>query len=216
MPNQRAALNKRPAWNEFAARFSDDQECLASFLALETAEILEGAKPANLLSIINRKRPCGRNLYQLWQRHGAALLSRSGLHFRVMAERGSSVLLLIYHRKTLLQTLARPNVRALLAKAGHADPADLECTLATLQRCFHGNGMPHEIGALLGYPLKDVVGFMGWAALPNSGQGPWKIYGAPEKSLRLAEEFLDCRCRMARRLSCCASPVDCLKLARAA
>lgn len=216
MSLQQAALKRRPSWHEFAERFSDEKECLAAFLALETAEILEGAKPANLLSIVNRTRPCGRNLHQLWQRHGAELLGQSGLHVKVMAERGSSTLLLIYHRAALRQVLARPNVRALLAKAGHEEPADLDSTLARLQEGFRGSGMPHEIGALLGYPLKDVAGFMGWAALPNSGQGPWKIYGAPEKSLRLAEEFLDCRCRMARRLSCCASPVDCLKLARAA
>ncbi|WP_305046793.1 DUF3793 family protein [Geoalkalibacter sp.] len=213
MPHHR---NKRPIWNEFAARFRDEKDCLASFLALETAEILEGAKPANLLNLVNRERPCGRNLYKLWQRHGAELLRQSGLEYHVMAERGSSMLLFLYERAALEQTLARANVRALLSKAGHDAPADLQSTLETLHGRFLAGRIPHEIGALLGYPLKDVAGFMGWAALPASGQGPWKIYGAPEKSLRLAEAFLDCRCRMAHRLARCANPVECLKLARAA
>ena len=44
-------------------------------------------------------------------------------------------------------------------------------------------------------------------------QGPWKIYGDPAPSLRLAEEFLQCRCRMARRLTICTNPFDCLQAA---
>jgi len=98
-----------------------------------------------------------------------------------------------------------------LRKAGYSDPTDLNRTLAELKSRFAGKHFPHEVGAILGYPLKDVAGFMGWAPLPVTGQGPWKICGPPERSLSLAEEFLNCRCRMAQRLACCSTPFDCLK-----
>ncbi|KIH76501.1 Protein of unknown function [Geoalkalibacter ferrihydriticus] len=217
MQQQRSTRQRRPSWHEMSDLFIDEKQCIASFLALETAEILEGAKPANLINMPNRSRHCGRNLYTLWKSHGACLLRQSGLEFREIMERGQSVLLFIYHRRALEQTLARPNVRAFLAKAGHTHTADVEHTLDEMQRRIQSAPFPHEIGALLGYPLKDVAGFMGWAELPtSSGRTPWKIFGAPEKSLRLAEEFLNCRCRMAQRLTSCADPIECLKLARAA
>ena len=37
---------------------------------------------------------------------------------------------------------------------------------------------------------------MGWAPLPFTCQGPWKIYGDPTVSLGLAEAFRQSRCRM--------------------
>jgi len=47
----------RSAWQDVAGRFDDPRECLASFLALETAEVIAGEKPANLLGIANRRCP---------------------------------------------------------------------------------------------------------------------------------------------------------------
>jgi hypothetical protein len=212
MQHQSSTPNRRPAWFELGNRFADERECLASFLALETAEILEGVKPANLINIADRRRACGRNLHSLWRRYGAALLRRSGLRVREMAQRDDAVLLFIYHEASLVELLSRKNVATFLGKAGYGNTADLETTLAQLQGRMDGDGFPHEIGVFLGYPLKDVAGFMGLAPLPVTGQGLWKIFGPPEKSLQLAETFLDCRCRMARRLARCATPVECLKV----
>lgn len=50
----------RPMWQELSRRFPHDRDCLASYLALETAEVLEGVKPANLVNVVNKRRSCGR------------------------------------------------------------------------------------------------------------------------------------------------------------
>jgi hypothetical protein len=212
MRTLRIEKNHRPNWHELAERFADERECLASFLALETAEVLAGAKPANLIGILNRRRACGRNLHVLWRRHGASLLRRSGLAVRELADRGNSLLILIYRREALGDLLARSNVAGFLRKAVYPAPADLERTLHQLQARLAQGSFPHEIGVFLGYPLKDVAGFMGWAPLPFTCQGPWKIYGDPRGSLGLAETFRQCRCRMATRLARCITPVDCLQV----
>lgn len=212
MQHNRSNMERRPFWQELAGRFADERECLAAFLALETAEVLDGGKPANLINIANRRRACGRNFYRIWRRHGATLLRQSGLAVRELADRGSSLLLLIYRPQALSTLLARPNVVGFLRKAGYAQPADVQLALKELQSRISAAGFPHEIGVFLGYPLKDVAGFMGWAPLPFTCQGPWKIYGDPTGSLGLAETFRQSRCRMARRLSCCATPVDCLQV----
>jgi hypothetical protein len=215
MQHQRSEPTRRPSWHELASRFSDERECLASFLALEAAEVLAGEKPANLINVANQRRACGRNLYLLWRRHGAALLQRSGLAVRELAGRGDSLLLFLYRPQALAALLARRNVAAFLRRAGYRDPADPQDSLAQLQGRLAGEGFPHEIGVFLGYPLKDVAGFMGWAPLPFTCQGPWKIYGDPQESLRLAETFRRCRCRMARQLAGCDTAIACLKVAGA-
>ncbi len=202
----------RPKWQELSRRFPDDRDCLASFLVLEAAEVLEGVKPANLVNVANKRRQCGRNLYALWKTHGPALLRGSGLEARELVDRGNSVLLLLYRSDALRQLLARKSVAIILRKAGYREPADLENTLAELRSRLTGEGFPHEIGVFLGYPLKDVIGFMGWAQLPFTCQGPWKIFGDPGASLRLAELHRHSRCKVSLRLSASDCPRECLQL----
>ena len=203
----------RPMWLELSRRFPDDRDCLACYLALESAEVLEGVKPANLVNIVNKRRSCGRNLYMLWKNQGSALLQHSGLEAIEFVDRGVSVLLFLYRRSELAALLARKSVAIILRKAGYTEPDNLEKTLVQLQARFNKGNFPHEIGVFLGYPLKDVIGFMGWAQLPFSSQGPWKIFGDPRESLSLAETHRQCRSHKARQLNYCDDPLNCLKIA---
>lgn len=211
MHQHRDDRHPRPLWHDLAERFADERDCLAAFLALETAEVLDGEKPANLINLPNRRRPCGRNLYHLWRRHGAALMGQSTLAVRELVDRGDSLLLLFYQPQTLTALLARANVAGFLRQTAYPQPSTLGSALDELQGRFTATGFPHEIGVFLGYPLKDVAGFLGWVDLPVTCQGPWKIYGNPVKSLALADCFRACRRRMAHRLSRCAAAVDCLR-----
>lgn len=205
--------NDRPVWQHLSKNFAGERDCLAAFLALETAEVLWGTKPANLVSIVNRKRDCGRNLYALWDNYGTELVTEFGLKFRELANNANHRLLLMYHEESMSALLAQKKVAAVLNRAGYRSPADSELILDELQARMREEKFPHEIGVFLGYPLKDVVGFMGWVALPFSCQGPWKIFGRPEKSLQLADLHRTCRCRMASLLSCCHTPLACVNQA---
>lgn len=209
-------LEVRPGWQVLSAQFPDDRECLASFLVLEVAEVLQGAKPANLVSIANRSRTCGRNPYLLWKEHGAALIAESGLAVRELVDRGSSILLLLYRPEALDELLAKKSVAVILGKVGYPDCSDREAVLQELTCRVAGEGFPHEIGVFLGYPLKDVVGFLGWARLNFTCQGPWKIFGEPSQSLSLARVHRECRCLMSQRLAAGCSPLECLRSAAGA
>jgi hypothetical protein len=195
----------QPNWQRISLNFPDEKDCIASFLAFETAEILWGAKPANLVNVVNRRRSCGRNLFDLWHAYGAGLIKESGLKVMELTAKSDRLLLLIYHDQALRDLLAQKKVAAVLGRTGYRQPTDLELALGELRRRMGGNTFPHEIGVFLGYPLKDVVGFLGWTRLPFSCQGPWKIFGEPGESLRLAETHRHCRSRMATLLSRCHS-----------
>jgi len=165
---------------------------------LESAAVLAGAKPANLISIVNRTRRCGRNLYQLWQRHHHELASRiAGLSFIVLRKNPQALLLFCCNLDHLEQHLAHAGIRALLRRTGYPHDASIEAMVAELcQRIGNDNSFPHEIGLFIGYPAKDVAAFMGMVKLPFTCQGPWKIYGNPARSLALADRYRCCRRKM--------------------
>lgn len=205
-----AQMSRRPIWIDIAERFTGERECLASYLALEAAEVIGGIKPANLINLVDRDQPCGRNLFRLWRRHGQRLLDQAGLAAKELVQRGDGALLLIYHPVRMAAHLATPKVANFLRRAGYGRPEILEETLNELSERIAAEGFPHEIGAVLGYPLKDVAGFMGWVHLPVTGQGPWKIYGDPRPSLEVVAACRSCREFIARRLYQGECPLHCL------
>jgi hypothetical protein len=184
-------------------RFSNPLDCLTAHLMLECAEVLGEVKPANLIPIVNRARPCGRNLYQLWQNHHEELAARvADVTFIVLQAKPQAFLLLCYNRKQLERHLAHAGIRALLHKTGYEAGASCASQVAELCRRIGANdSFPHEIGLFIGYPAKDVAAFMGLVKLPFTCQGPWKIYGNPVQSLGLAEQYRCCRQRMAAILA---------------
>ncbi|OPY06217.1 MAG: hypothetical protein A4E61_00029 [Syntrophorhabdus sp. PtaB.Bin184] len=51
------------------------------------------------------------------------------------------------------------------------------------------NRIPHEIGLVLGYPLKDVLGFIGLVPLQCTDRCGWRVYGDPEPSLKKSKSY---------------------------
>ncbi|MDF2572523.1 MAG: hypothetical protein K0R55_4127, partial [Sporomusa sp.] len=68
------------------------------------------------------------------------------------------------------------------------------------------SGCPHEIGLLLGIPLKDVLGFMGQGTECLSCRGMWCIYGDPTSSIKVMERIDECKTYAANLMNNGASP----------
>ncbi|MDD2338357.1 MAG: DUF3793 family protein [Geobacteraceae bacterium] len=202
--------DRKPVWMDLAGRFPDDRDCLAAFLAFETAEVLDGIKPSSLVNLLNRPRRCGKNLHAVWKEHGEGIIRKSPLEAKVMVERSDSLLLLLYDQRMVSELLENRGVRALLRRSGYTPENGVDGLLSELARRFASGSVPHEIGIILGYPLKDVAGFMGVGHLRFTCQGPWRIFGNPQRSLMLAEAHRQCHCRMAVRLMAGTGPFECL------
>ncbi len=172
-------------------RFTEPLDCLTAHLMLECAEVLAGVKPANLISISNRNQICGRNLYQLWQSHHEELATRfADLTIMVLQTKERALLLLCYNTYHLERHLTHAGIRILLHRVGYEADVSTEALLKELCRRIENNdSFPHEIGLFIGYPAKDVAAFMGLVKLPFACQCLWKVYGNPEQSLGLAEQF---------------------------
>jgi len=179
-------------WTNFTERFFDEKQCLASFIAWQAAEVIAGAKPANLINIFDRNLACGRNISKLWKKHKASILAEERLWGFELREKYERQLVLIYNPTELDKILQRKPVKKVLGRLGY-DYENVDEALEHLLLRMQGSDFPHEIGFFLGYPVKDVYGFMGVCDLPVVGHGPWKMYGKLKSSLAVLNQYKEAR-----------------------
>ncbi|MDY0301463.1 MAG: DUF3793 family protein [Trichlorobacter sp.] len=194
-------------------RFSDPLDCLTAHLIFQCSEVLADVKPANLIALPNRQRCCGRNLYQLWQQyHDELETTLYNLTFKVIRQTDDSILLFCFNPALLETHLAHNGIRVLLSKSGYDINATLDELIDELgKRASSSKGFPHEIGLFIGYPAKDVAAFMGLAKLPFTCQGPWKVFGCPQKSIALANRHKSSRRIIRNMIEHCSSINECLQ-----
>ena len=156
-------------------------------LAWHCAPSLAGIKAADLLTWTVEGRE-GADLLS----HYAGLLSSRGIRLYVLGARRGRTLLLIIRPRRLDCTLAQPNEREMLDRAGYPVSRDTEAMLAHLRRRLQGGEFPHEIGLFLGYPPCDVLGFLHDAGRHSKLSGYWQVYGDAQAALALFAKYKKC------------------------
>ncbi|MDR2849726.1 MAG: DUF3793 family protein [Verrucomicrobiota bacterium] len=186
-----------------ALRCDGDRDRLLRRLLIEAAPILSKLKPAMLTRISGCS--CMENVRHdhLFCRHQGELVGALGLEHRILVQSSSGVLVFFYDPVLLSETLADPQNRRFLAARGCCGAPSLTADLNWLENRFHSfsHTFPHEIGVFLGYPLKDVEGFVGCQRSADVGQGTdWRVFGDPSASLALMGRFRAARERLRKRL----------------
>ena len=156
---------------------------LLGFLLVKTAAVRQGVKPAELLRV--------RHCYEGVNSEGLHIcLYRSdiygilGLDYMELKVERQSSLVLFYNPAVLGAMLAESRSRRWLARLGYPEMGTADELLAELRRRWQGTEMPHEVGVFIGYPLKDVAGFMNRIPATPVHRGTWRVYGDAEESLR--------------------------------
>ena len=155
---------------------------LLKFLLVKTAAVRRGVKPAELLRV--------RHCYSTVNAEGLRIcLYRSdiysilGLDYIELKVEERSSLVLFYNPPTLNATLKKRSNRLWLAGLGYPVDGTMHDMLSELCRRAGGSALPHEVGVFIGYPLKDVAGFMlHIPATPLHGCA-WRIYGDASVSM---------------------------------
>lgn len=98
----------------------------------------------------------------------------------------------IYNKKALDATLNEKRVVNFLTLYGYPNSYNLDNYLAVLLEKFKEE-IPHEIGIFLGYPIKDVMGFMGHKSLKLTKTRGWQVYGDPKISDYKYEKIMKIR-----------------------
>ena len=155
----------------------DISRTFEAVLVRQCAPTLAGMKPGSIFCFNHSPLEVSRQKVYQWNKQ----LAPFGLTVQILLERpsSSSVIVFVYRHNRLEQMLSDDAYQSFLAQAGY-ERTNLDDLLEQLaQRLRTQPEFPHEIGVFLGYPLRDVIGF-----IENHGRnftccGFWKSYGDP-------------------------------------
>ncbi len=206
-------LGRDLTWTDLVNIYPDPKECLASFVVSSAAEVLAGIKPGNMIRVLARTLPCGFSMQGLWQQHGEQVLAGSALQALTLREDQDGSLLLLYRADLLEKRLQSRTMQTFLQQRGYPGDLTLEKSLACLQQAFLDGAAADEVGFFLGYPAKDIKGFINGRSNPWDGRCLWRIYGPPQRSLKLYQSFCAERRRTTEQLAAGISPLSFLRAA---
>lgn len=151
-------------------------------LATHCAPVLFGKKPAALFPERCLPDTCP------WQ-----LLREQGFLMVRLCRQNQNTLILICHPSLLEASLSDESTCKTLKEMGYPVQKSWRALLGFLCKRFRESpSFPHEVGFFLGYPPKDVLGFMRCAG--NSKLcGAWKVYGDEAEAARCFDEYARCR-----------------------
>ena len=131
---------------------------LLKFLLVKTAAVRQGIKPAELLRV----------------RHCYSGVNAEGLRVCLYRSDIYCILGLDYVELNVQEdsTSQGGDAELLQRMLAHLVDRAAECEL------------PHEVGVFIGYPLKDVAGFMQRIPATPVHHGAWRVYGGADESLR--------------------------------
>lgn len=165
-------------------------------IAYHCAPALAGIKPANIFSCLRRDYPnAEREIERL-----NACLNGSDIYFEMLCSCEKRVMVMIYRKKRLEAYIHRAEIGRLLEDYGYPCSGACGAYINHLKKRIACCGdFPHEIGAFLGYPIKDIYGFI----LGNSEclhTGYWKVYDDVESSKRCFRRYDMCRAAVIKRI----------------
>ena len=165
------------------------QKAFEEILIRHAAPVLAGVKPSALISFPRERFP---SLPALARRYTKALREK-GLALSVMCRCSHHFLLFVCRPALLHSRLLEPGVREFLSRFGYSCES-FPHTMAQLRRRLReARGFPHEVGLFLGYPLRDVLAFLGEVPASCKLCGYWKVYFDEEEARRVFACYDRCR-----------------------
>lgn len=159
---------------EDCLRVSDFTKWLLSVLG----PVLLGSKPAEILSFNKNSHTY---LKELEDMHYCATTCKH-LSIRKVESANDTVKILFYFEDKLNSHISNKSSLKFLRSMGYPEDYDLNSYLDYLMERLSSDEFPHEIGLFLGYPLKDIMGFMGHPSLKLTKVKNWRVYGDPRVS----------------------------------
>lgn len=164
-----------------------DTDRFIEWLATELAPTIIGSKPATVLSF---RDSAFQAALTIWRQHGCDALKKTLVQFLPLRYGPNLETVLFYQTDALQQCITDDQHKSFLRELGYPVDESLDICLALLRERF-SHSCPHEVGVLLGIPLKDVLGFMDRTDLPLTCRKEWCVYGNPDASLAAMGRFAD-------------------------
>lgn len=157
----------------------DDREYLQAVLKYNISPVMERKKPSAIITLNSYRR----NLKELWEKYHAELWKDEDLKWMVLRRTESSVILIIYRLSLIKRLINNAEVRKYLKQCGY-DKVDRVGEIFEKVKERYRQDCPHEIGILLGIPVKDVEAFVKGRERPIITTGYWMVYYNVDEALR--------------------------------
>ena len=163
------------------------------WLFVHAAGVFFGSKAGELLNL----RPGRFGLSVGGQAAQVGVLSRSLRYsFRVLYHAPLTTKVIVYDAHGVSDSLAQvPPCVLHEALAYDPDVTADDFVTEIGRRWREQRKIPHEIGLALGYPVKDVLGYMGLLPLKCLGCCGWQIFDDPIAARRMRQRFVAARQR---------------------
>ena len=148
--------------------------------------VILGSKPSEIVNIpgtIEEKRV---KLFQIQ----SFFSNCSKITYRIITTHDGGKRVLFINELSMNRVLSNKRCVNFLKFVGYSSDYNFDGYINELVSRLESEEFPHEIGVFLGYPLKDVLGFMGYGKKELVEIRNWKIYGDKQVSYDVYNSFL--------------------------
>lgn len=148
--------------------------------------VILGSKPAEIINVPGSKEDKKIKLSQI----EAFFSNCSRITYRIITTHDGGKRVLFINEKSMEKVLVNKRCINFLKFVGYPADYELNDYMDELVFRLQSEEFPHEIGVFLGYPLKDVLGFMGYGNKELVEVRNWRIYGDKEISYEVYNNFM--------------------------
>ena len=148
--------------------------------------VILGSKPAEIINVPGSKEDKKIKLSQI----EAFFSNCSRITYRIITTHDGGKRVLFINEKSMEKVLVNKRCINFLKFVGYPADYELNDYMDELVFRLQSEEFPHEIGVFLGYPLKDVLGFMGYGKNELVEVRNWRIYGDKEISYEVYNNFM--------------------------
>ena len=148
--------------------------------------VILGSKPAEIINVPGSNEDKKIKLSQI-----ESFFSHcSRITYRIITTHDGGKRVLFINEKSMEKVLSNKRCVNFLKFVGYSSDYELNEYMDELVFRLQSEEFPHEIGVFLGYPLKDVLGFMGYGKNELVEIRNWRIYGDKEVSYEVYNNFM--------------------------
>ncbi len=153
------------------------------------APTLSGLKTASLFTIKYRDKINLNCNVDNWNRS----LKERGIVLKILRQGNQTALIYVYRESMLKIDMKDEMSKSILKKYGYENLNLVQSIERLASRLDSYDEFPHEIGLFLGYPPKDVYGFICNKGLNCNLCSYWKVYGDEEEALVKFSKYDKCK-----------------------
>ncbi len=154
--------------------------------------VILGSKPAEILNL-----SCKDNNKETKLNDIKSFFSNcTRLSYEIINIQDGGVRIVFINKDSLSKVLSNKKCLNFLKFVGYPSNYDLDKYINVLIDKLNTKDFPHEIGIFLGYPLKDVVGFMGYGKYKFCKTRYWRVYGDESISDNVYNQFISDRAKI--------------------